>query len=498
MRSTSLIALIVLLLTAVTPAASAQAGTLTLDRAEYPVGTAVKATYTTDRPTNLNWIGLYTDPGNAPVNGVYVGPSTAWVYAPGASGTVSLPTDGLTPGAYIAYFLHNDGYAALSAPVRFRVVGLGHQPPRFLADPTPLRNARVGAPYSARVPAVDPDGSTVRYRKIAGPTWVSVSTDGTVAGTPRRAGVERVTVEATDGEGLTARATATITVRAAGERLVPEPVVTAFNAWHSGSRVRDGVTKQMAFLLSSGSDVVGVSESRGTHARTLAEALGWYWAHDGNDLGIVSKYPLGETFRADAGFGARVRFAPGEEAVLWDVHLNYTPYGPYDACFDRMSVAQLVQREHESGRVREIEGILSAMRPHLADRDRTPVFLVGDFNAPSHLDWTPAAASTHCGYTVAWPVSRAVQQAGLTDTYRAVHPDPVTAPGTTWSPVYPRHNGSTGAPEPQDRIDFVHSAGRVQATSSEAVVLGTPTAVPNHQDNLWSSDHAAVITRFRF
>uniref|UniRef100_UPI0031DD747D hypothetical protein n=1 Tax=Saccharothrix mutabilis TaxID=33921 RepID=UPI0031DD747D len=96
------------------------------------------------------------------------------------------------------------------------------------------------------------------------------------------------------------------------------------------------------------------------------------------------------------------------------------------------------------------------------------------------------------------PVSRAVQQAGLTDAYRVVHPDPVTKPGTTWSPVYPRHNGSTGVPEPRDRIDFVQSAGRVQATSSEAVVLGTPTAVPSHQDNLWSSDHAAVTTRFRF
>jgi hypothetical protein len=32
-------------------------------------------------------------------------------------------------------------------------------------------------------------------------------------------------------------------------------------------------------------------------------------------------------------------------------------------------------------------------------------------------------------------------------------------PGTTWSPVYPRHKGDEGKPEPQDRIDFINYAG---------------------------------------
>lgn len=489
--------IIAALLLAIGLPADAAAATFTLDKAEYTAGTPVTAAYTTDRPDDQNWVGIYSDPGNAPVNGTYVGPSTAWTYAPGASGTVTLPTTSLSPGAYVAYFLYNDGYTSLAAPVRFTVVGAGSQPPAFLADPTPLRNARVDAAYRAKIVAIDPDGTKPSYRKVSGPSWARIAADGTVSGTPRGTdvGVSQVVVSATDGEGLTARATATITVRPLGQKLVPEPVVTAFNVWHSGSQVTDGVTKQLRFLVSSGSDVVGLSESRGTHAKSMADALGWYSVHNGGDLAIISKYPLGATFTAEAGFGARVEFAAGERAVIWDVHLNYTPYGPYDACFDKMSVDQIIARESQSGRVREIDSVLRALAPHKAEG--IPVFLVGDFNAPSHRDWTPAAASLHCGYTVNWPVSQAVERAGLVDSYRVVNPDPVAVPGNTWSPVYPRHNGSTGVVEPQDRIDFVYSVGPVQALSSSAVVRGNPAAVPDHKGNEWASDHAAVVTRFR-
>ncbi len=493
MRTTLSILLVSVLLALGVPA-TAVAGSLVLDQAEYTAGSPVIATYNTDQPDDQNWIGVYHDPGNAPLNGAYVGPSAAWAYAKTSSGTISLSTTGLAPGAYVAHYLHDDGYAALAGPVKFRVVGAGKRPPAFLADPTALRNARAGVAYQAKVLAVDPDGSAVRYRKVTGPAWLQVSAAGTVTGTPTTASVAKAVVEATDGEGLTARATVSVTVRGVGQRLVPEPVITAFNVWHSGSQVDDGVTKSLRFIVGSGSDVIGLSETRGGHAANIAAALGWYSTHNGGDLAILSKYPLGETFTADAGYGARVTFAPGERAVVWNVHLNYTPYGPYDACLDKMSISRIVARESESGRVGEIKDVLRVMAPQLTES--IPVFLVGDFNAPSHLDWTPAAASTHCGYTVPWPVSTAVRDAGLIDSYRAVHSDPVAKPGNTWSPVYPKHNGTTGAAEPQDRIDFVYAAGPVRTLSSSAVIYGAPKAVPDHKSNEWSSDHAAVVSKF--
>ena len=80
------------------------------------------------------------------------------------------------------------------------------------------------------------------------------------------------------------------------------------------------------------------------------------------------------------------------------MHLGYTPYGPYDACFGQMSVPQLLEREAESGRTGQIEGVLTAMRPQLRRADATPVLLTGDFNASSHLDWT---RRTHVAATAA-------------------------------------------------------------------------------------------------
>jgi endonuclease/exonuclease/phosphatase family metal-dependent hydrolase len=481
--------------------AHASGSSLALDRAEYAVGAAIVATYATDRPDEANWIGVYTVPGNAPVDGVYVGPSTRWDYAAGSGGVVTIPTDGLAPGNYVAYYLFNDGYASLAAPVEFRISS--QNAPRFLTDPVALANAAVGQQYRARLAgaAYDPDGSAVRYRKVAGPAWASVSPDGVVVGVPGGgdAGAAKLVVEARDADKLAARASVLIEVRPAGGQLVDKARIGSFNVWLSGTRVYDGPAKQARFVLESRTDVVTLSETSAAHTRGIADRVGWYSAHSGTDLGIVSKYPIVATFRpGGAGFGARVRLG-GQDVVVFTTHLHWTPYGPYDACFDRMSNQQLLDRERSSGRVGEIQAVLTAMRPLLkaAANGGAPVFLTGDFNAPSHLDWTATAANLHCGYTVPWPVSRAVADAGLIDSYRVIHPNPVTNPGNTWSPVYPRHDGGTGVVEPQDRIDFIYAAGRARALDSEAVVYGRPTPVPNHVGNEWPSDHAAVVSTFR-
>lgn len=140
------------------------------------------------------------------------------------------------------------------------------------------------------------------------------------------------------------------------------------------------------------------------------------------------------------------------------------------------------------------------MAPDLEAADRTPVLLVGDFNAPSHLDWTAAAAPLHGGHgPVDWPVSRAVERAGLRDSYREAHPDQVECPGTTWSPVHPEHEDGSGRPEPQDRIDYVlHAGGRLTVLDSTTLATGRIAPRPYVAANEWPSDHAAVVTTFRY
>lgn len=85
-------------------------------------------------------------------------------------------------------------------------------------------------------------------------------------------------------------------------------------------------------------------------------------------------------------------------------------------------------------------------------------------------------------------------RAGLEDSYRAIHPDPAAQPGNTWSPVYLTNDGRH---EPMDRINFVYHKG-LQVLQSETVVLGQPRPEPHHEDNEWTSDHAAVKSVFSF
>ncbi|MFI6476871.1 endonuclease/exonuclease/phosphatase family protein [Nonomuraea sp. NPDC050663] len=499
-------AAVLALITAAPAAQAAPDGTLT------PVSTTVKAgeratfTYTTPRPHQTNWIGLYADPGNGPVDQKYVGPSLTWVYIPNAAGTASLDTAGLEPGDYVAYALAQDGYEWLARPARLRIVS--NEPLRLVTERIPLRNARAKSAYAATIAGLargDTEG--LSFAKIAGPAWVNVAADGRVTGTPpasASAKTVRIGVTASNGAGQSRTAELTIDVRPPGGPLVPELKALSWNLWHGGSQVNHGRDKQLKFLLDHDIDVVGLQETSGTAAKALGEALGWDYHQSSGSVGVISRYPI--TARtAPNGLpvvGTRVDLG-GRQLSLWSAHLGYTPYGPYDACFGKMTVEQLLAQEARSGRTAQVEGVVRAMAGDLeAAGGGTPVLLTGDFNAPSHLDWTRETA--RCGYAhVPWPTSVLPEQAGLRDSFRVAHPDPVAEPGVTWSPIYPvftggyGHDGHKGEPEPQDRIDFIHFKGDLEVVSSRTVVTGTPAPVPGHRDNEWTSDHAAVLTVFR-
>ncbi|MFF9982212.1 HAD-IA family hydrolase [Streptomyces erythrochromogenes] len=406
-----------------------------------------------------------------------------------------------------------------ATPDRLRALVADAPAPRFLVPELTTRRARAGRPFTARVAGlVRGAARPVTFAAAGGPDWLTVHADGTLGGTPsplpgpNTADVTVAVAEviAVDAHGATARLTVRIPVAAADAPALDRVRVMSWNLWLGGSPVDDHRDKQLAVLLAADVDVVGLQESAVHAAPELADALGWFHHSAGENLAVLSRHPVVDTLGDPAvGFygaaGARIRLdehpdgAP-HELVLWTAHLNYTPYGPHDACFGALSAPELAAREEESGRVGEIDGILAGMAPDLAAADRTPVLLVGDFNAPSHLDWTAAAAPLHGGHgPVDWPVSRAVERAGLRDSYREAHPDPVAAPGTTWSPVHPRHEDGSGRPEPQDRIDFVlHAGERLTVLDSTTLATGRIAPWPDVAANDWPSDHAAVLTTFRF
>ncbi|WP_033282319.1 HAD-IA family hydrolase [Streptomyces sp. NRRL F-525] len=262
--------------------------------------------------------------------------------------------------------------------------------------------------------------------------------------------------------------------------------VLSWNLWLGGSKVDDHRTKQLKAIAETGADVVGLQETGGTAAEELAEALGWYHHRAGENLGVISRHPITARFGdPDVGFygaaGVRIAVGEGREVDVWTCHLDYTPYGPYESAFDGLPAADLIA--HEGVRLAQMRDALGRIA-EVGD-DAVPVVLVGDFNCPSHLDWPG----------VEWPVTMAAAEAGLLDSYREVHPDPVVDPGHTWSPIHPVHEDGSGRAEPQDRIDYVLHRG-LTVLDSRTFVVGTPSPWPDVSGNCWPSDHAAVLTVF--
>jgi hypothetical protein len=85
----------------------------------------------------------------------------------------------------------------------------------------------------------------------------------------------------------------------------------------------------------------------------------------------------------------------------------------------------------------------------------------------------------------------------MIDAFREIHLDPGMDPGNTWSPIY-EINSDNNLPEPQDRIDLIFYKGQNITNLSCDVTTGVEEVnlYPNHLDNGWPSDHAAVVGQF--
>ncbi|KAG5994704.1 hypothetical protein E4U54_003038 [Claviceps lovelessii] len=477
-------------------------------------GPALTFAYRTPHADSENWIGIYHSFGGGPEWQRRLGDSLAWAYAPDESGTVTVNATKLQPGlSYRVYFLAKGRYKWLANPIDIFSPGRGRL--AFITDAIRTHNARRGERFEASVGGMldnPPDGATrfAKAKDLESTTsqsqtdggghdgWVKVLPDGTISGIPPEAAASAdsttFVVEALASDGSTAEMRITIPLVPRDEPLVEELTVLSFNLWFGGTQVKDYHAKQVRFIADSGADIVGLQESTGGHAVRLGQALGWHcW--QGNDVGVISRYPIVKINPAiEAAGSVRIALDRGHRLSFWNCHLGYTPYGPYDVCFDHLPGKQVLRNEERSRRTPQIKNMMRHMRQDLRNANQHPVILTGDFNAPSHLDWTDATKHLHCGTGFfPWPTSRRPVDAGLRDSFREVHPDPLAEPGITWSPIYLDNDGRC---EPTDRIDFIYHKG-LQTLSSQALVVGNPRPQPDHYENEWPSDHAAVRTVFR-
>ncbi|MEU7964062.1 hypothetical protein AB0D09_11440 [Streptomyces sp. NPDC049097] len=452
--------------------------------------------WTTDAPDAKNWVGVY-DGSRVPGNGA----SLAWEYTPGASGDITIDTSGLSGGPYTAYLLAKDGYGILARTTPFSFAVRPVIPrPHAVVDALTTDPQTAGASFSVPLGGlwIRPEGNaagSATFTRVAGDPWLSVAADGTVSGkapalAPRTPG--RVVAAVTDSAVGSDTVTVQVPVRASRDRLRLK--VATLNLWDAGTHVDGFLEKQLRLVFTQGLDVVAVQECGDDGAARLAGALGWQ-VHQAGGLGIVSRYPLTGLVAPTAALpaAAATLHLPGDTTVrLWTAQLDEADYGPYALLAGR-TAAQVESAERGTTRYRQTQALVAAMRADVASRN--PVVLAAGLASPSHHDWTNRTASAHGGVgRVSWPVTEALEQAGLVDAFRDARSNPVKAPGITWSPVRPLRED--GGKEPQDRIDQIQYAGRLKVLEAHSLFTGWPRPVPGTSANGWPSDHAAAVATF--
>lgn len=274
--------------------------------------------------------------------------------------------------------------------------------------------------------------------------------------------------------------------------------VMSFNLWHGGEGGVLPLERTAEVIRAARADIVGVQESYGRerdsvrpdNARKIAALLGWNHADQGSGKTILSRFPI--VGLTSGRHGALIELPEGETLYLFNVHLYHAPYQPYQLLGIDYEDAPFLDNEEaliaaaKAARGAELAATLGELRPLLASGRH--VLLTGDFNEPSHLDWTEKAVSAGVApMKVDYPASRKTAAVGLVDAYRAAHPDETSALGHTWTPT-------TRPDDPKDRhdrIDFVYVSPSLQVRSCE--VVGESEDFADIVVRPYPSDHRAMV-----
>jgi endonuclease/exonuclease/phosphatase family metal-dependent hydrolase len=241
-------------------------------------------------------------------------------------------------------------------------------------------------------------------------------------------------------------------------------------------------------------DVVGMQEVM-KNTKAIADILGWHYLQQGWDTAVLSRFEIvGAT---GAKLGVKIRMDSGQEFHVFNTHLRHTPYQPYQLLKIPYNNAPFLSTEEEavaaskSSRGDQVTFLIQEIDS--IKHEATPVFITGDFNEPSHLDWTEAAAEAGIHpLKVAYPNTLALEKEGFRDAYRSVYRDEVEKPGHTWTPW-------TKPDDPRDhhdRIDFVLFRGQ-DVSVQGAKIVGEDLKYADIAVETYPSDHRAVVATFK-
>jgi exodeoxyribonuclease III len=287
--------------------------------------------------------------------------------------------------------------------------------------------------------------------------------------------------------------------------------VMTLNMWGGGLHAGRSIADNLAALRAADADVLMLqetwlpdtsgcaSEACVDNAKGLvcniAAALGLH-CHEQRGpavrgaMAILSRHPVtGETA---SGLGVTLDVG-GRAVAVFNVHLPDAPYQPYQIARIPYDGAPWIDTAEEA------IASATAARGHVVDLlerelpadGAVPVIVGGDFNEPSHLDWTPhAVAAGQQPLAVAWPATRRLAALGFADAYRAAHPEETRRPGATWTAL-------AGEGDKHDRIDFILARGPGLSVR-DAGVIGEPGPLSDIAVAPWPSDHRGVAATLEF
>lgn len=228
--------------------------------------------------------------------------------------------------------------------------------------------------------------------------------------------------------------------------------VGVWNIWHGGihwKKEKDGWDSRqriVEMLEKRKVDVVLMQETYSSGDFIAAE-LGYYYAttsdwdyrFQGSNISVISRYPIEEIqVNEKTEFNnVAVKLAISKTQKAWAMS-NWYGMQQFPTVYD-----------------------FHANR--FATTQEIPVFFGGDFNAVPHTDGGDS------------PASRKLLEAGFTDAYRSLNPDPKVQPGLT------HRSGS--------RIDQLYYKGAQLQNLSTEVISTWPTGFP--------SDHYLIVSKFR-
>ncbi|MDP4097285.1 endonuclease/exonuclease/phosphatase family protein [Paenibacillus sp. P96] len=475
------------------------------DKSAYWQGESVEVTYT-GALNEKDWIAVYEASNDDPNQDDYLD----WHYTGAGGGTLTFNTNSLKPGDYTLHFLIDNGYQVATS-TSFTIEELP-APSGLSLDAVVGSDKTITGDVTIKPPA---DHKIIQNYKLY---WGGAS--GLLSGVPEVATVTTAVYQedavfsfqpgtvVPDGatsllayskhEGLQSQSFARALLPG---YVTPDEVdltVMSFNIWQGPVKSKygvDGAAQHIANAIrESGADVAGIQETDRNIVIKAAQLLGFHAAIKANsDLSLISKYPIIEVDEANDYY--LIEVVPDKAVAIGNIHLSSSPYGPYDIQ-DGKTVEEVLKKENMF-HMTEMKSMFNKL-PALAAQGM-PVFLTGDFNVPSHLDWVEGNKNRHNGQAVEWPVSKKLEELGFQDSYRAIHPDPVAKPTMTWAVEGTEWRN----PEMYDRIDYVYNSGPVVVKDSQVygekqVVGGNSNSFTKSDVELdtWVSDHRAVVSTF--